>query len=144
MYVKKVESNETKDITCLCTDLNSFGDWSRKWLLSFNENKCVVLRLRKAVEFIYHLNNVPLQEVTSQKDLGVHVSNNLHPRTHIHEIVKSASKRIGLIKRCFTNRHPNTITLLYKSIVRSVIEYGSPVWAPWHKKRSNHARQYPG
>ena len=43
-------------------------------------------------------------------------------------------QRLGVIKRCFTNRSANTVNILYKSIIRPVLEYGSPVWAPWHKK----------
>ena len=69
-----------------------------------------------------------------QKDLSIHISNNLHPRYHIQKAVNSALKRIGLIKRCFTNRGNLTLTTLYTSLIRPVIEYGSPVWAPWHKK----------
>ena len=62
------------------------------------------------------------------------MSNNLHPRTHIINIVKSSNQKIDLIKRCFTNFSAQNISTLYKSIVRPVLEYRSPVWAPWHKK----------
>ena len=122
------------DCHSLQNDLAAMAEWSRQWLLSFNETKCVVLRLRKTLEFIYSLNSTPLNEVPHQKDLGVHISNNLHPRHHILEITKSANKRLGLIKRCFSTRNKDTLSILYKSIVRPVLEYGSPVWSPWLKK----------
>ena len=122
------------DCLKLQEDLDTLSEWSRNWLLSFNETKCVVLKIRKSLDFTYSMNNIPLDEVDNQKDLGVYISDNLHPRYHIQEITKSASKRIGLIKRCFSNRSPDIISTLYKSIVRPVLEYGSPIWSPWHKK----------
>ena len=95
----------------------------------------MVLRIKQAIEFQYTLNNVVLQEVESQRDLGVTVSNSLHPRTHITNIIKSANQKIGLIKRCFSSSFSSyKVTVLYKSLIRPVLEYGSPVWAPWHKK----------
>lgn len=30
--------------------------------------------------------------------------------------------------------YKETLTILYKSIIRPLLEYGSPVWSPWHKK----------
>ena len=39
-----------------------------------------------------------------------------------------------MIKRCFTNRSQETITLLYKSIIRPTLEYASPTWSPWYEK----------
>ena len=75
-----------------------------------------------------------MQEVTSQKDLGVTIENNLHPRQHITSSVKMANRRLGLIKRCFTSFSTKKVSTLYTSLIRPVLEYGSPVWAPWQKK----------
>jgi len=122
------------DCQVLQNDLDHLADWSKKWPVEFNETKCVVLRLKKAIQFTYNLNSVELQEVENQKDLGVYISNTLHPRHHIKTIVSSAFQRLGLVKRCFTNHSPNNISTLFKSIVRPVLEYGSPVWSPWHNK----------
>ncbi len=124
----------TDDCASLQGDLDSLSRWSKNWLLQFNETKCVVLRIRKAIDFIYNINNVELLEVATQKDLGVHISNTLHPRYHINTIVKSAHRMLGLIKRCFTDHTPQKMSTLYQTVVRPVLEYGSPVWAPWHKK----------
>ena len=122
------------DCKSLQHDLDALAKWAQKWLLVFNETKCVVLRIRKSFDFIYSLNNIPLQEVQLQRDLGVLISNTLHPRNHIQQAIKTAYQRLGLIKRCFTSFTPSKTLTLYKSLIRPVLEYGSPTWAPWHQK----------
>ena len=128
------EISSISDCMNLQDDLNSLAVWSQKWLLNFNESKCTVLRIKSSLDYIYTLNGSILQETSSQKDLGVIVSNSLHPREHIQSIVKKANQRTGLIRRCFTSFSERKTCTLYKSIIRPVLEYGSPVWSPWHKK----------
>ena len=71
-----------------------------------------------------------------QRDLGVLISNNLSPRTHITDIVKKANQRVGMIRRCFSNHTAKKVrTLLHTTImIRSVLEYGASTWSPYYKK----------
>ena len=50
-----------QDCISLQDDLHALSEWSRKWLLKFNESKCVVLRIKSSIEFIYQLNSVNSQ-----------------------------------------------------------------------------------
>ena len=75
-------------------DLDAISAWSKDWLLSFNNEKCVVLRVRKALEWTYFLNGQPLTEVSEQKDLGIIISNYLKPTKHITSICKKANQRL--------------------------------------------------
>ena len=115
-------------------DLNSLAAWSNQWLLKFNESKCVVLRIKESFDYIYTLNGIPLNSVESQKDLGVTISKNLKPSSHIAIATKKANQRLGLIKRCFTDLSADKLFILYTSLVRPVIEYGSPTWNPQFQK----------
>ena len=47
------------------------SEWTNKWLINFNKETCVVLRIRKAGEFDYNIDNYKLSEVPVQMDLGV-------------------------------------------------------------------------
>ena len=132
----KMFADDTKAYKCISSladcqvlqkDLDSLAKWSNKWLVQFNESKCVVLRIRKAIDFTYQLNSVILQEVDDDKDLGVYMPKSLHPRHHIKTIVSSAFQRLGLVKRCFSNHSPVNMSTSYKSIIRPVFEYGSTV-----------------
>ena len=122
-----------QDCEDLC-DLNHISVWSRQWLLNFNAEKCVVLRIKSAIQYVYTLNGTYLQEVKSQKDLGVTISNTLHPSKHIATVVKRANSRIYMIKRCFTGLTQKKVLTLYTSLVCTILEYASPVWSPWQAK----------
>jgi len=47
---------------------------------------------------------------------------------------KSANKIIGLIKRNLSNRSSEGMIILYKSLVRPVLDYCIQVWRPYRKK----------
>nr|VZI25394.1 unnamed protein product [Spirometra erinaceieuropaei] len=58
----------------LQANLNRLQQWSKAWLLPFNEKKCNILRVGRARSpnhMACCLNGIPLQEVDSQKDLGI-------------------------------------------------------------------------
>jgi hypothetical protein len=126
--------HDVGDCRTLQADLNKLTEWSKTWLLKFNETKCVVLRIKQSLEYAYSLNGFPLQEVLQQKDLGVIISNNLLPHNHIHSIVKKSNQRIGLIRRCFTDITLEKVEILFNSLIRPILEYGSPSWNPWYLK----------
>ena len=74
------------DCVNLQHDLDSLSRWSKKWLINFNKEKCVVLRVKKILDFDYYIDNHKLLEVTDQIDLGISVSNDLKPSLHISKI----------------------------------------------------------
>ncbi len=126
--------HEWQDCQQMQYDLNKLSVWSRNWLLRFNASKCVVLRIKAAIDYAYTLNGTYLDEVDSQKDLGVIISNDLMPSKHIIDITKKANSRIFMVKRCFSGLTKQKILTLYKSIIRPILEYASPAWSPWLEK----------
>ena len=86
------------------------------------------------IQYTYTLNGIVIEAVANQEDLGVIVSDDLNPGSHISHITKKCNQRIGLIKCCFTNLSADKVKILYQSLIRPVLEYGSPVWSPWYKK----------
>ena len=120
-----------EDCITLQRDLDSLAAWSRAWLLKFSAEKCVVLRIRAALDFTYFLEGQPLTTVTEQKDLGIIISDDLKPSCHIDYICGKANQRLGLIKRCFTNKSPIVLSQLYRALVRPILETNSAAWNPW-------------
>jgi len=49
-------------------------------------------------------------------------------------IVHEAYAMLGIIKRNFNYISINTFILLYKSMVRSLLDYCVPVWVPYKKE----------
>ena len=122
------------DCDALQADLNALAAWSHLWLLEFNADKCVVLRIKAAVSYRYSLNGVYLQEVVDQKDLGITVSNNLTPTRHVQDIVKKAHRKIAMFRRCFSGFDATKVKILYQSLIRPALEYASTAWSPNLKK----------
>ena len=77
--------------------------------------------------------NYKLQNVNCTKDLGVIIDNKLTFNEHISEKIKKANCMLALIKRNFKYLDEKTFILLYKSLVRSQLEYASSVWFPYRK-----------
>ena len=48
-------------------------------------------------------------------------------------MVSKANQRVGLIKRTFSKLNINSFKILYKSLVRPILEYCSVIWAPLYK-----------
>ena len=112
-------------------DLNKLGEWSKKWFMSFNANKCKVMHLGKNnLNFKYKLFDTDLEVTSVEKDLGVLISNDLKPSKHCDTVSNKANKILGLINRTFLFKDEQTILKLYKSLVRPHLEYAQQFWCP--------------
>ena len=102
----------------LQADLWALGDWSLKWLMPFNDAKCKSLHLGSANPHQqYTLGNSVLEQVISEKDLGVYVDQELKFREQAASAVSRATQVLGLIRRSFEHLDTRTIPLLYKTLV---------------------------
>ena len=97
----------------------------------------MVLKIKMSIEYMHTLNGHVLETVSSQKDLGVTISNTLKPSEHISNIVKRANQRVGMVKRCFSDLSKDKVLILYKALIRPILEYASPTWNPNLKKDIN-------
>jgi hypothetical protein len=61
----------------------------------------------------------------------VSLKRNNHILDQADKVFKSSCISCGLIRRCFTNLTSEKVSILYKSIVRPILEYGSTVWSPY-------------
>ena len=50
---------------------------------------------------------------------------------HVVEVVNNANKVLGLIKRTIGSVNKEIFSTLYKTLVRPILEYASPVWCPY-------------
>ena len=122
-------------------DLNCLQNWSDKWNLYFNVEKCKVLHVGKNnPEHDYSMKmkgvNRPLQQCEKEKDFGVIFNKDLSFDTHIQKSINKANQMIGLIKRTFSYLNKDTFLKLYKAMVRPHLEYGNVIWYPCLKRQS--------
>ena len=80
-------------------------------------------------------NNIAdIKVVNHEKDLGVIFQDDLKFDQHISYAVNKANKILGLVKRSFSFLDRSSFLCLYKSLIRSHLDYGDLVWFPVLKK----------
>jgi ribonuclease P/MRP protein subunit RPP40 len=121
-------------------DLDNLCNWSEKWKLRFNSQKCKVLHIgRSNINYNYTMkdstgNNTLLKSDIEETDLGVTFSINLKFDKHIGKCVSKTNRILGLIKHTFDYLDEDMFVTIYKSLVRPLMEYATPVWSPYLKK----------
>ena len=75
-------------------------------------------------------NYVQVTSVSEEKDLGVTFEPSLKFDIHINNCVNKAQRVLAMIRRSFDYMEKDMFITLYKSIVRPLLEYGTPVWSP--------------
>ena len=80
------------------------------------------------------MDDQPIEEVNSEKDLGVTFSADLKVSEQCKEAYSKANRMLGLISRTIKYKDPAILTNLYKSMVRPHVEYCSVVWNPQYNK----------
>lgn len=117
-------------------DLHSIVFWINKFLLKLNEQKCKVVSYGRNVDksYTYSINGNNLENLDSYKDLGVCFDTKLKFGLHINDKVKKANSILGIIKRNFMCLSTDAFICLYKSMVRSHLEYAEPVWSPHYQE----------
>ena len=107
--------------------------------MEFGSEKCkylAITRKKNIVDSTYTLKGSQIMSVTTEKDLGVHISTKLSWNNHIDVIISKANMMLGMIKRTCTNKcDQKTLIILYKSIVQSQLEYAPQVWSPYTKEK---------
>ena len=110
--------------------------------MTLNTEKCKALTLGKftarattnanvTLDIPYKEHMEHLEHISSMKDLGITVDSKVNFKEHIQGKVKQAGSMLAIIYRNFFNLDQNTFNLLYKSLVRSHLEYGHSVWNPY-------------
>ena len=78
-------------------------------------------------------NQVMLAATTCEKDIGVHMDDNLSFKDHIYTKIKEANAVMGIIRRTFDYLDQNMFLQLFKSLVQPLTETSVAVWAPYTK-----------
>ena len=69
-----------------------------------------------------------------EKDIGIWFQNNMKFDNHITYMVNRCNKLLSLIKRMHKSSDKESFLTLYKSLAKSIIDYGGSVYFPITKK----------
>ena len=134
----EIESPNDQDE--LQADLFDSCEWGKDWLLEHNIKKCKFIQYGNIIyDYEYKMTNrnnevITITKDSEEKDLGIWFEENLKFNKHISVTVKKANRLVGMIKRTFSFMNKELFLIIYKSLIRSVLDYGSPVWNPSTKK----------
>lgn len=112
-------------------DLKVLENWSSNWLLKFNPSKTKAIFFTLKTNFYIpklQFQNSRLEYVSSHKHLGLLFCQNLCWSEYIDNIVKNAYQRLGLLKKLKFSIGRNTLSKMYMTFIRPLIEYCSVVW----------------
>lgn len=131
------EINTPYDVLLLQTDLDAVHDWCLQNRMTLNVKKCYHItftKKRSPLPTSYSINGVALQKTDTIRDLGVQLDSKLSFTNHIDNITAKAAKMSGFIKRmCRDFQAISTLKVLFNTLVRSLLEYASPVWNPTYR-----------
>ena len=92
----------------------------------------MVVCLKRITKTVPHkfCHNKPLNVLSAVSDLGVIIDYELKFTAHVNKISTRAMTRANLIHKCFLSKNRSSLLRAFKSFVRPVLEYNSPVWSP--------------
>ena len=129
------------DPATLQLSLNQFTSWLGSHQLNIAKDKCFSLSLTKPnashTPPTLLINNSPIVNKPSIKDLGIFISSDLKWHNHVSYIYNKAYLCSYQILKCFRTKNIAILLNLYKTYVRPKLEYNAPVWSPWLLKDKN-------
>ncbi len=112
-------------------DLTCISQWAEQWPVKFSPEKthsmlCTLGRGRETPPL--YLSGCEIQNVRLHRHLGMNLAYDLSWKDHIDDMVNRASKRLDTISRLSYCLDRNTLSYLYTSFVRPVLEYGNTLY----------------
>jgi hypothetical protein len=131
--------NNENDAKSLQREINSICEWSTKWSLNFNIEKCRIMHFSKQNNhFNYYMpiegKDWQLSKTFTERDVGVYISDDLKWSNQINQAIAKANSKLGLILKTFTSRDKTLMKTLYCSYVRPHLEFAASVWNPYLEK----------
>ncbi len=125
-----VKSQDEKEM--FQSDLAAINDWCDANQLSLAIVKCSILHLgpKTNPRCTYFLGGTVLPATNCVRDLGVLISPDLRFTEHCNNVAHLAAIKTNLVFNSFFNRSPKFLMDMYKTFVRSRLEYATSVWSP--------------
>jgi len=133
--------NDPNSVALTQAEIDKLVNWTDKWLMELNLDKCKVLHLSshsgeiQQPPYIIRTEkeaNSIVESSKSERDLGVQVTSDLKWHTQSSLAASKASRVLGSLGRMFVSRDVKLWRKLNVSLVHPHLEYAFLVWAPYH------------
>ena len=121
------------DRLLLQEDLENVVSWASANNMELNQDKFELLQHGKNPDLMLPYSLPSGQSITGSscvRDLGVFIDPGLSWKGHISRKTEKSKNMASWVLRTFRARDVNTMLLLYKTYVRTHLEYCSPLWSP--------------
>ena len=100
-------------------DLDRIYVWAEQNNMQFNSKKFQAIRFAELLSRAAYRSDIGvlMEETDLVKDLGIHISSDLHFDKHIRKVVNKAKRVAGWITRIFSTRDPGVMLTLLKQLV---------------------------
>ena len=121
------------DMTEIQAKLEKVYAWVEDNGMQLNTDKTIVLRIGKLREGPRHYEG-PKGEILEfkheAKDLGLLASSKGNYEPQLDAVKKKVVQKVGQLLRTFKNRSMTFFQFIFKTYIRPIMDFGSPVWAP--------------
>ena len=128
-------------ISSLSHDLEKLSKWlvSNRLTLNATKTEFMLIGPRQRLSTLtdtleLSIGNVPIEQVSSVKSLGIYIDENLTWHSHIDKLCKKIASAIGAVKRVKPFVPQSTVLNIYNSLVQSHFDQCSVVWGNCGKK----------
>ena len=107
-------------------DLRILVRWAEQWLINFNPLKTeAILFTLRLLDHLPQLifDGTPIKFVFEHKHLGLTLSSNGQRHSHIDNIITSASKVLGIMRKLKINFSRTALNQIFVSYILPVLEY---------------------
>lgn len=127
-----VSNSKLNTVISLNQDLTKIKEWGQNNLVSFNAEKTKYIQFSNRLDS--NASQITFNEVNVPKShsidiLGVTLNASLSWTPYVRNIAKNASRKMGLLYRVREFFTDEQVAIIYKSHVRSQMEYCSPLWS---------------
>ncbi len=123
------------DRMSLLEDLRKISEWSERWEMTFNVNKCHILRIgTRNQKSEYEMNDIKLESVQCVKDLHITFASSLKFSRQYKNAAGKANRMLGYNNRNFSFKNKGIILPLYTCLVTPRLQYAVQFLSPHHAK----------
>ena len=113
--------------------LDEIQDWCNRWGFKISIAKTSFVLFHKGKGKVVHLslNGQPLNKAKNVKFLGMVLDQALTWKDHVEYLVEKCQKRINILKLLTGSKwgaDKETMVILYKTLIRSMLDYGSVIY----------------
>ena len=125
------KENQEANQKALQDRVDNIAQWANRWKMEINPVKSKVMHMGKNnPRQTYYVNGTEIKAVSTEKDIGFWITDDLSTATHVHKAKNRALGEIARIRRNFSYIDKRAFCILYNQRIRPHLDYGMTACPP--------------